>query len=204
MTLTIAQTMMVRDLRHGADARDPERCQLALKRLLSGLTYFYALAVVLETLQAHLADFEADHPHETWVHDLLVGIASFGMAPDDSFVEPVLQQGSARPGGMNFYKAIYDLTQAMQDRHTPEARVSYMASAIVNVIMAQLVRAWYGKRPAAWERVRANVFDPITGRYSDPVATELAYTFWTHDETHNADIAAWQAVADRLERALQR
>ena len=47
-----------------------------------------------------------------------------------------LQHKFEAPGAMNYIKAIYDLTQGMQKSHTGEARIGFLTSALVNVVMA--------------------------------------------------------------------
>jgi hypothetical protein len=184
------------DLRTAARDRQPEPLQFLTRRLLMQLDYFAALAVTLEPMQRFLELFESYYPEETWVRSLLVGIAAFGAAPDTTAAEMALQQSFPAPGAANYLKALYDLTQAMHKQHTGEARVSYMTSAIVNALMAELVEAWYGERPEAWEQARRPA--------DDPQARAAAAAFWLDDTTAALDTSAWLAVAASLEQALQR
>ncbi|MFQ3660590.1 MAG: hypothetical protein SNJ54_16725 [Anaerolineae bacterium] len=191
-----AQRRDLADLRQAAHERSPEQCQFLTKRLLGQLTLYAALSVALEQVWRFVDIFESYYPDEGWVRQLLVSIASYGMAPDDQVAEAALNQPFAEPGCANFLKAVYDVVQSMQQKHTPEARVSFMTSAIVNAIMAELVEAWYGERPAAWEHQRQHP--------GDHESLELAYLFWTDADTAALDTACWLEVADRLEAALGR
>ncbi len=191
-----AQRRDLADLRAAAHERNPEQCQFLTKRLLGQLSLYVALSVALEQVWRFVDIFESYYPDEGWVRRMLVSIASYGMAPDDQVAEAALSQSFTEPGCANFLKAVYDVVQAMQQKHTPEARVSFMTSAIVNAIMAELVEAWYGERPEAWAHQREHP--------GDPEALELAYLFWIDDDTAALDTTCWLEVADRLEKALTR
>jgi hypothetical protein len=183
------------DLRTAALQREQEKLQFLLKRLLQSLDYFMALAVPLERIQAFLPKFEGYYPEETWVRKLLLMVINYGKAPDNDIAALALEQSFSAAGMGNFLKAVYDLNQAMQDGNTPEVRIGFMASAVVNIIMAELAEAWYGKHPKAWERVRAG---------QEPHATTIALTFWTDSQTAERDTAAWLAVGDSIEAKLTR
>ena len=183
------------ELRTAALQREQEKLQFLLKRLLQSLDYYMALAIPLERIQAFLPIFESYYPDETWVRKLLLMISNYGKAPDSDIAAMALEQSFSAAGTGNFLKAVYDLNQAMQDSNTPEVRVGFMASAVVNSIMADLAEAWYGKRSKAWEKVRAN---------QEPHATTIALTFWTDAQTAERDTAAWLAVADSIEAKLRR
>lgn len=202
--LTPALTVDLQQFRAAAQSRDAEQCQFLLKKLLQMLSYYAALSIVLERLYHFLDIFESYYPNETWVRKLLIATASFGTTPDDSIAEMAMQQAFRAPGAGNYMKAIYDFTQAMQTKHTGEARLGYMASAIVNAIMAELAEAWYGEQEEAWERVRQNRYDPITQQFTDPEATQIAYAFWTDDSTAALDSACWLEVVTSIEKALER
>jgi hypothetical protein len=204
MPINDAQKRDLKDLRAAAVQRQHEQLQFYAKRLLGQLDYYVALAVVMERVYSFLDIFESYYPDETWVRTLLVGITSFGMPPDDATPAAALEQPFTAPGAGNYIKAVYDVTQAMQKRHTSEARVSFMTSAVENAIMAELVEAWYGEREDDWERVRANRVDPATGEFSDPDAAQIAYTFWTDPTTAALDTTCWQEVADHLEQQFNR
>lgn len=194
------QRLDLNDMRQAASERNQEQLQFTLKRLLQGLEYYVAIAVPLEGLQAFLPTFEQQYPDETWVRQLLLMVNNYGKAPENDIAEMALQHGFTAPGIGNFLKAVYDLTQAMQDKHTPEARIGYMASATVNTIMAELVHNWYGEREKAWQRVRENQ----QSTSEDVQATRIAYIFWTHPDTVNLDKKLWQDVADSIEYKLTR
>lgn len=204
MTLNPVQARDLTMLREASQQRDHEQIQFYLKRLLTVLPYYYALAVVAERVHEFLPHFEAAYPDEAWVRRLLTVIGAYGTAPDEGVAEMALGQDFGAPGAMNFLKAVYDLTQAMQDKHTGEARVGFMTSAAVNAGMAGLVHAYYAPRPYAWQRVRANTLDPATGQYSDPEATQIAYGFWTDADTAARDSAYWLSLADSIDAALRR
>lgn len=202
--MNIQQRLDLQDMRETAHERNQQQLQFLLKRILQSLDYYMALSVPLDSIRNFLEIFEGYYPEETWVRKLLLSINMYGMTPSDTVAEMALQQTFSIPGTGNFLKAVYDLTQAMQDKHTPEARIGFMASAVVNSIMAQLAEAWYGKREKAWERVRDSQSNPITGEYVDEKATRIAYTFWTHADTVTMDIEAWLALADNIEQKLKR
>ena len=105
---------------------------------------------------------------------------------------------------MNYIKAIYDLTQGMQKKHPGEARIGFLTSALVNVVMADVADAWYAEHPSAWERVRRNQLDPATGQYTDAESTQMAYHFWVDEGTVGRERLAWLAIASHIESALER
>jgi hypothetical protein len=196
MPINDAQKRDLADLRAAAEQRQHEQLQYHAKRLLGQLDYFVALAVVMERVYSFLDIFESYYPDETWIRAMLVGITSFGIAPDDSTAAAALEQSFTSPGAGNYIKAVYDVTQAMQKKHTSEARISFMTSAIENTIMAELAEAWYGERLDEWEQVHAN--------QNDPQAAQIAYAFWTDPHTAALDTACWQEVADHLEQQFNR
>jgi hypothetical protein len=204
MALNLVQKQWLNDLRRAADARDAEQTQYALKMLLGQIEYFAALALTLETVHSFLDLFESYEPDESWVRALIIQMAAYGVAPDTQQAEAAVLARHDGPGIANYMKAVYDTTQAMQTRHTPEARLSFLASALVNTIMAEVVEAWYGSRLDDWERVRANTFDAETQQYSDPEAAQIAYAFWTDAGTAALESTSWYEVAARLEKALER
>ena len=204
MPLNLVQKQMLADLRSAATDRDAERTQYALKLLLGQLEYYAALAVTLEVVYGFLDLFESYEPDATWVRSALVQIASYGMAPDDQQAEAAVLERHEGPGIANYMKAVYDAIQSMQKSHTPEARLSFLASAIVNTVMAEVAEAWYGERLEDWERVRANTYDPETQSYSDPDSAQIVYDFWTDEGTIALERSSWHEIANRLERALER
>jgi hypothetical protein len=189
-------------LRKAAAERDPNRTQFLLKRLLLNMTFYRGLALAVERAYAFLPTFERYYPQAIWARQVLVQIASLGTAPGDIPAEA--RQAFTSPGAANYVKVLYDLAHATRQSQQMEARIGYLTSAVVNTIMAELVEAWYGGRLSDWERVRQNQFDPATGQYSDPEATQIAYRFWTDEDTAQRDTAAWLAVADSVEEKMQR
>lgn len=183
------------ELRIAATQREQEKLQFLLKRLLQSLDYYMALAVPLERIQAYLPIFESYYPEEVWVRKLLLMITNYGKAPDNDISALALQESFGAAGMGNFLKAVYDLNQAMQQSNTPEVRIGFMASAVVNIVMADLAESWYGSRPKAWEKVRAN---------QEPHASTIALTFWTDKQTAERDTGAWLSIADSIEAKLLR
>lgn len=194
-TLTLAQLQMLRDLRAAAAARDAEQVQYALKRLIGQMDYYAGLALTLETLHRLVEVFESYDESLAWVRKALVHMAAYGRATGEDEAEAALSQRPAAPGAANYLKAVYDVTQAMNTRHTAEARISFLASALVNGVMAEVAEAWYGERLDDWETVRANQTDE---------AAQIAYTFWMDAGTIALERASWHEIADRLEAALKR
>lgn len=190
------QRLDLKDLHQAATARNQEQLQFLLKRLLQRMEYYVALTVPLERIRAFLPIFEQHYPDETWVRQLLLMINNYGKAPENDISEMALQQGFDVAGVGNFLKAVFDLTQAMQDKHTPEARVGFMASAVVNAIMADLVYSWYGEREKAWRLVQDN--------QGSEQANRIAYTFWTHPDTITLDQQRWHDLADNIEAKVTR
>ncbi len=198
------QRLDLQELRKASVERNQQQLQFLLKRLLQRMEYYIALSVPLERIRQFLPNFEQAYPDETWVRQLLLMINNYGKAPENDIAEMALQHDFTAPGVGNFLKAVYDLTQAMQDKHTPEARIGFMTSAVVNAIMADLAHAWYSERDKAWQRVRDNQYDPINEAYSDEQATRIAYIFWTHPDTVALDKQRWLEVADSIEYKLSR
>lgn len=198
------QRLDLQELRKASETRNQQQLQFLLKRLLQRMEYYIALAVPLERIREFLPIFEQAYPEETWVRKLLLMINNYGKAPENDIAEMALQHDFTAPGIGNFLKAVYDLTQAMQDKHTPEARIGFMTSAVVNAIMADLAHAWYSDREKAWHRVRENQYDPISEDYLDEQATRIAYIFWTHPDTVALDQQRWLDVADSIDYKLSR
>lgn len=206
MALTDAQQRDLKDLRFAAHTRNLEQAQFLLKRLLRDMSYYGAVALVVERLQGYLDLFESYYPDEAWVRTLLLAITNYGMTPDDSVAEAALQQGFDAPGAGNYIKAIYDLTQAMQPKHTPEARTGFLMSAIVNSIMAELVEAWYGERVQVWQRLRQlqQTLQASPDANLQTEALNIQHAFWMDAQTMALDSASWLEVADSLEAKLNR
>lgn len=202
--MNAAQEQDLNDLRLAAQQRDQMQLQFLLKRLLRGMEFYVALSVPVERAAGYIDIFESYYPDETWVRQLLLAINAFGTKPDDSIAEAALSQQFTAPGAGNFLKSVYDITQAMNNTHTLDARVGFLASAVVNEIMAELAEAYYGEREEDWRRVRANQFDAETGEASDPGAADIAYQFWIAPETAALDTGSWLAVAASIEQKLRR
>jgi hypothetical protein len=186
----------LKDLRASAEARDPQQVQFLTKRLLGQMEYYPALALIVKRVHDFVDLFESYYPDEMWIRKALVTIASYGTAPDEGVAEMALNQQYNEPGCGNFLKAIYDVTQCMQKKHTGEARISFMTSALVNVVMAELVEAWYGEREELWETVRAD--------QTSLEAQEIAYAFWMDEDIVILDTACWLEIADQLEASFMR
>lgn len=193
----------IKALRLAAEQREHEQAQYLLKRLLQHLDFLIALAVPIERAQAYLPTFEHQYPQEAWARTLLLGIVSFGQAPDDSIPRLALEKDFSQPGAMNFLKALYDITQAMQSKHSGQARIGFLVSAVVNANMAELVYHWYADRQAEWERVRNNQLNAATGT-SDPKAEQIALHFWLDEDVALLDEDGWMLVADSVEAKFKR
>lgn len=191
-----AQRRDLTDLRAAAQQRDQQQLQFLTKRLLGQLDFYGALALIVQEVYDFTDIFESYYPDEEWIRRLLVSITSFGVAPDDAVAEMALAQSFASPGAGNFLKAVYDTTQAMQTKHSGEARISFMTSALVNAVMANLVEAWYGERADAWAHQHTNA--------GDPASLELAYLFWTDPQIARLDTQLWSGIADRITEAFTR
>lgn len=187
-------------LQHAIEQRDQQQIQFLLKRLLQHIDYYVALAVPMEQLRIFLPQFERAYPEETWVRKLLLMISSYGKVPDNDVAAYALQQDFPVAGAGNFLKGVYDLTQAMSDKHTPEARVGFMASAVVNAIMAQLVHEWYHPRPKAWQIIRQQAQLERPAQQAD----RIALIFWTNPTIKALDQHCWTQVANSLKYKLER
>jgi len=185
-------------LREAAENRDHDQAQFVLKRLLQQLDRLVALAVPIERIQTFLPTFEQYYPDEEWVRKTLLSIVTYGQAPDDNIVQMAFQQDFSKPGAGNFLKALYDIIQAMQDKHAPQARVGYMVSAVVNANMAELVHFWYADQQAAWEKMRRKTID------SDSETSQIALAFWMDQDVALLDEDGWMLVADSVEAKFQR
>lgn len=191
----------LRALRQAADERDQEQLQFLLKRLMSGLEYFGAVALVTHQLVEFLPIFESYYEDEGWVAQLLSGVSSYGMAPDDQVAQMALGQPFHEPGAGNYIKGIYDLTQMMQKKHTPESRIGYAVSAIVSAIMAELLESYFADRPEDWSYFRNA---QMSQQDMDDRARQISMDFWLDPDTAALDSALWYTVAERVEEALQR
>jgi hypothetical protein len=203
--LNPAQRRDLDDLQLAIARRDQQGIQYLLKRLLAEVEYYPALAIVAERLYGWLDIFESyTDDSYGWVRAALVQIANYGAAPDQEALSLALGRPPTAPGLGNYLKALHDLGQAMQPRHTPAARVGFLVSALVNATMAELAESWYGERPDAWQAVRALSFDSVTGEPNDPQAAQLAYSFWMDSSTANLERRCWSEIAQAVEKALLR
>ena len=151
-------------LRKAAHDRDHEQIQYLLKRLVMRLPFYHALAIAVERAHAYAPTFERYYPDATWARQVLVYIATVGQTPGE--LPPEAMREYSSPGSGNFVKAVFDLGNAAHQEHQMEARLGYLVSALVNVVMAELVEAWYADKLADWERARGNQVDPATDRKS--------------------------------------
>ena len=188
-------------LRQAATERNPEQVQFLLKRLFLGMNFYRALAVAIERAFAFVETFERYYPDAIWARQVILQIANLGTVQP---LPPQAMRDFTAPGAANFMKALTDLANSVQQSNQYEARIGYLVSATVNAITAALVAAYYDARPDDWERLRTAEIDPLTGQYVDPQVTQIAYAFWTDETTEKLDIEAWLAVADAIERHLQR
>ncbi len=188
-------------LRHAAEARDPEQTQFLLKKLFLQMEFFIALMVVVERVHPFVETFLRYYPDAQFAQQILVQMVNTGTAPRR--LPPEAMQEFTQPGAGNFMKALSDMAYAMQPGALPP-RIGYLVSASVNGIMAELVESWYGSRLEDWERVRANQFDPATGQYTDAQATQIAYEFWTDEAIEQRDIELWLAVADSIKEKIRK
>src|ERR1700753_4247196 len=104
MALNLVQKQMLSDFRRAATEREAEQTQYALKLLLGQLEYYAALALTLETVYGFLDLFESYEPDATWVRTLLVQMASYGLAPDDTQAEAAVLARHEGPGVANYVK----------------------------------------------------------------------------------------------------
>ena len=181
------------ELRAAAEKREPERCQFLLKSLFMELDFYLALAVVIERAQCFLDTFELYCPDGQFARQILMRMVNTGSAP--SRLPPEASREFAFPGGANYMRGLADLAHALKQGPLPP-RIGYLVSATVNVIMAELVEQYYGRRPEAWACVR----QPD----DKSQAQRIAYEFWTDEEVALLDSDHWLEVADSVERHLRR
>ncbi|GAB1420944.1 hypothetical protein MASR2M15_10720 [Anaerolineales bacterium] len=201
-TANIADDLLA--LRHAAETRNGDHAQYWLKRLLIHMDYYYSLAVLVERVYDFVETWEGYYPKEVWPRKIILAVVNVGIKPESALIEMAMQQSFHAPGAGNFLKALYDMTQAMDEKHQPEARLGFIISAIMNANMAILVEAYYGTRLGEWEQVRTNQFDPDTGTYSNPEANQISYQFWTDTDTALIDSDLWLQVADSVEEKFKR
>ncbi len=180
-------------LRAAAQDRDADQKQFLLKKLYKQLAFVVALGASTETAHNYVDTFERYHPEEVWPRRMLRQIVMTASAPDEAVIQQAFQHFTT-PGTANFFKALYDLFQGTTTRHAPDARLGFLVSAAVNSMTAALVEGYFGDQPALWEAYRAQ----------GPDFTEIALAFWTDEQVAAHDIAAWDALADRLMEAYER
>ncbi|RMG85498.1 MAG: hypothetical protein D6712_09315 [Chloroflexi bacterium] len=199
MTQTVHHDLAA--LRQAATERNPEQVQFLLKRLFLGMNFYRALAVAVERAFAFVETFERYYPEAVWARQVILQIANLGTVQP---LPPQAMRDFTAPGAANFMKALADLANSVQQSNQYEARIGYLVSATVNAITAALVATYYQDRIEDWERLRTADIDPLTGHYADPQVTQIAYAFWTDEAVEKLDIDTWLAVADAIERHLQR
>jgi hypothetical protein len=187
-------------LRQAAHGREWTALQDTLKRLLALIEPIPALEIPAARINTHLPRFEAYYPQATWVRELFMTVAAYASAPDQLPDHAVNQ--FPQPGCGNFVSAVLDLARAAQPRHTIFERYSFITSATANVILAELMDAYYSARPDEWQRLtgQADEIDPETGL---TVRQAQHMRFWLDDDVAQRDTAAWLAVADMTEEKLE-
>lgn len=187
-------------LRESALAREWGESQAILTRLLLGLDFYAGLEIGLARAHAHLPLFEAQHPEAVWARQLLVGIVSYGTAPE--MLPPAAYDSYPSPGASNFITAVMELVRSVERKTPLENRIRFVGNALVNTLLAELAAYWYGEHPAAWEdqRQRGDEADPQTGL---TVRQRIQARFWLDDDVAQRDTAAWLALADTVAAKLR-
>lgn len=189
----MSNTETLAQLRHAAENRDPEQCQFLLKSLFLNMEFFPAFAVVIERAQSFLDTFEHYYPEGQFARKILMQMVNTGTAPGK--LPPEALRDFEHPGAANYMKALGDMAHALQNGPLPP-RIGYLVSATVNAIMAELVEQYYGAHIDEWEFVRQNP--------SDPKAQQIAYNFWTDEDTALLDTDSWLQVTDSIEAYFKR
>ena len=187
------QDSSLQDLRQAAEARDPERCQFLLKSLFMEMDFYLALAVAIDRARPFLESFERVYPDGIFARQILMQMVNTGTAP--ARLPPAAQREFDMPGAANFMKALSDLAHALQPGPLPP-RIGFLVSATVNAIMAELVEQYYGRRPEQWAVARQHP--------PHPMASDIAYAFWSDEETALLDTDCWLLVADSVEEHSRR
>lgn len=189
----MSNTETLAQLRHAAENRDPEQCQFLLKSLFLNMEFFPAFAVVVERAQSFLDTFEHYYPEGQFARKILMQMVNTGTAPGK--LPPEALRDFEHPGAANYMKALGDMAHALQNGPLPP-RIGYLVSATVNAIMAELVEQYYGAHIEHWQFVRQNP--------SDPQAQQIAYAFWTDEDTALLDTDSWLQIADSIEAYFKR
>ncbi|MCB9451004.1 MAG: hypothetical protein H6672_06165 [Anaerolineaceae bacterium] len=182
-------------LRESAQAREWGESQTILTGLLLELDFYAGLEIALTRAHAHLPVFEAHHPEAEWARQLLVGIVSYGAAPE--MLPPAVYEAYVSPGAANFITAVLELVRSVERKTPQENRIRFVANALVNTILAELAADWYGQHPDAWvEQIeRGDTVDPQTGL---TVRQSIQARFWLDMTVAQGDTAAWLAIADAI------
>lgn len=192
-------------LRAAAAAREWSAAQMSLARLIQGLPFFAALAVIVEGFTAFLPTFQRDYPPSDPLsglpNQILLGVMNYGFAPDRLPDEAMAEYTA--PGASQFILAVLELARAAQKEREPLERIELLVSAAANQIVAALSESYYRRFPDDHARVRANQYDPETGDYSDPDAARIPILLWLDPAVAELDTRLWSALADRLERAYE-
>jgi hypothetical protein len=165
-----------------------------------------ALELVIDRLNRHLPTFQRYHPDDAdpsgkIIRELIISLISFGFAPDN--LPDFLTGDYPTPGSGQFVHAVMELCRSMQKDRTPAERVTLMASAIANGILAELSEFWYSHHLEEFVRVLENDLDPATGNYTDPTAAQIPLLFWSDEQVAARDTGAWLQVAYKLEKRIK-
>lgn len=182
-----------------AQERDWNALTEALTTAFLGLGYYAALEIALTRAHAFLPTWESHHPESTWAKGLLVWIVSYGVSPANLPQEAGLPHNS--PGAANFQQALIDLARGAEKQTPLENRLRFLASAVSQVIVAELAAAWYADHPAAWAEQTAHGDDIEPNGLT--VRQRIYLDFWDDPQTATRDTAAWLEVAAVVEQKSQ-
>ena len=183
----------IETLRRAAHERDADTLQFTLKQVFQKLDFVVALGIAAEQAYRYVDTFEQYHPEEVWPRRMLMLIVTTATAPERQIIEEAFKHFET-PGSANFIKAMYDLYQGTQETNQSQARLGFLVSAVVNAITAELVELYFGKRPEQWTAYRAQAEN----------APQIAMDFWTNEAVSQQDTKRWLAVADAVEKRLDR
>jgi len=183
-----------------APARDWAALTEALTNAFLSLDFYAALEIALTRAHAFIPTWESHHPEATWAKGLLVWIVSYGVAPANLPQEAGMPHSS--PGAANFQQALIDLARGVEKQTPLENRLRFLASAVSQVIVAELAAAWYADHPEAWaeQSERGDELEPngLT------VRQRIYLDFWYDPQTAARDTAAWLEVAAAVEQKSRR
>ncbi len=182
-----------------APTRDWTALTEALTNAFLGLDYYAALEIALTRAHGFIPTWEAHQPEATWAKGLLVWIVSYGLAPANLPQEAGLPHNS--PGAANFQQALIDLARGAEKQTPLENRLRFLASAVSQVIVAELAAAWYADHPDAWaEQVeRGDEIEPS----GLTVRQRIYLDFWYDPVTAERDTAAWLEIAAAVDKKAQ-